>query len=295
MNDLKNNSHEKTTGILIFDLNCHLMYSNHDGRLLYGGVSEPVTPSLENRISFEVNRLCFRLKKVADSQLGEAAVFEKSRLTIFSTTSGNIGHRIHGSLIADEMTKKPCVFIQIEVEKQQGGTAKLNLAYYQSTYRLTRREIQILELLSKGASYKEIGYTLTISAHTVRDHIKNIRFKLHAEGKCGILARLIEDGVVSDETNLSCEADSTHDEGPWPHLGSAELKVPVPKTICAEVEKAVLPMVAHAQSAPKLREDVTTRVGRASNLKANCTMKAASTEPWRLTSKRDIQQHRKSL
>lgn len=45
--------------------------------------------------------------------------------------------------------------------------------------KLTRREYEILSFLAKGQSYKEIGEQLSISALTVRAHMRNIYEKLH--------------------------------------------------------------------------------------------------------------------
>lgn len=43
---------------------------------------------------------------------------------------------------------------------------------------LTKREKEILRLLSKGIKHKDIADNLFISVHTVRTHIKNIKLKL---------------------------------------------------------------------------------------------------------------------
>jgi len=48
---------------------------------------------------------------------------------------------------------------------------------------LTKREIELLELLSKGFRYKEIAEMLFISLDTVRTHIRNIYIKLQVNSK----------------------------------------------------------------------------------------------------------------
>jgi DNA-binding NarL/FixJ family response regulator len=48
---------------------------------------------------------------------------------------------------------------------------------------LTQREHEILELLSKGYFYKEIGTQLGISMNTVRTHLKHIYEKLHVQSR----------------------------------------------------------------------------------------------------------------
>jgi DNA-binding NarL/FixJ family response regulator len=49
--------------------------------------------------------------------------------------------------------------------------------------RLTPREKEILELVAKGMLYKEIADELSISFHTVRQHIGKIYEKLHVQNK----------------------------------------------------------------------------------------------------------------
>ena len=50
-------------------------------------------------------------------------------------------------------------------------------------YNLTKREIDILQLLAKGMLYKEIALQLGISANTVKQHIHNIYEKLHVQNR----------------------------------------------------------------------------------------------------------------
>ena len=53
----------------------------------------------------------------------------------------------------------------------------------QSSTQLTKRENEILHLLSKGLLYKEISDQLNISTGTVRQHIHNIYEKLHVQNR----------------------------------------------------------------------------------------------------------------
>lgn len=48
---------------------------------------------------------------------------------------------------------------------------------------LTKREIEILEQLSKGLNYQQVADNLFISQGTVRKHIENIYAKLHVHNK----------------------------------------------------------------------------------------------------------------
>lgn len=48
---------------------------------------------------------------------------------------------------------------------------------------LSQREKEVLELVAQGLLYKEIALRLTISAETVKKHLKNIYQKLHVQNK----------------------------------------------------------------------------------------------------------------
>lgn len=54
---------------------------------------------------------------------------------------------------------------------------------YKELENLTRRELEILDLLDKGYRYKEIADRLCISFETVRTHIHNIYEKLHVQSR----------------------------------------------------------------------------------------------------------------
>ena len=46
--------------------------------------------------------------------------------------------------------------------------------------RLTRRELEALQLLAEGLSYKQIADRLGITLNTVNNHLRNVREKLDA-------------------------------------------------------------------------------------------------------------------
>jgi NarL family two-component system response regulator LiaR len=58
---------------------------------------------------------------------------------------------------------------------------------------LTGREQEVLELLSQGLIYKQIGEKLFISHETVKQHIKKIYNKLHVQNKVEALNRMRND------------------------------------------------------------------------------------------------------
>ncbi len=61
---------------------------------------------------------------------------------------------------------------------------------------LTKREKQILQVLSEGLSNKETANTLFISSHTVDSHVKNMLSKFQAKNKVELVKLAIEKGFI---------------------------------------------------------------------------------------------------
>lgn len=55
---------------------------------------------------------------------------------------------------------------------------------------MTAREKEILEMLEKGMSTKEIANTLLISFHTVESHRKNLRIKFEAKNSSELIMKV---------------------------------------------------------------------------------------------------------
>lgn len=63
---------------------------------------------------------------------------------------------------------------------------------------LTARETDILRLVAKGLSNRDIAAQLTISEHTVKNHLKNIFHKLHLENRSQLVRYVYERGWMSE-------------------------------------------------------------------------------------------------
>ena len=61
---------------------------------------------------------------------------------------------------------------------------------------LTSRELQVLGLLSEGASNKEIARRLAISVHTAKFHVASILEKLDATGRTDAVAHAVRLGLL---------------------------------------------------------------------------------------------------
>jgi DNA-binding NarL/FixJ family response regulator len=76
-----------------------------------------------------------------------------------------------GSPMSSQIARKVVAAFQNKKNNQQANEAELDV--------LSKREKEILEMLSKGLLYKEISDMMFISTETVRKHVYHIYEKLH--------------------------------------------------------------------------------------------------------------------
>lgn len=71
------------------------------------------------------------------------------------------------------------------LKRMQGGNSasKPSVAEPQGNNVLTPREMQLLKLLTRGYTYREVARDLEVSSHTVNSHIKNLYRKLSVNTK----------------------------------------------------------------------------------------------------------------
>jgi two-component system NarL family response regulator len=62
---------------------------------------------------------------------------------------------------------------------------------------LSPRELEILEMLSRGFTHKEIARAFGISRYTVRNHINNINQKLDVCDRTEAASVAIQQGIIS--------------------------------------------------------------------------------------------------
>jgi DNA-binding NarL/FixJ family response regulator len=61
---------------------------------------------------------------------------------------------------------------------------------------LTRREKEVIQLISEGLSNKEIGEKLILSTHTIDSHRKNLLSKFNAKNKAELVKKAMEKGLL---------------------------------------------------------------------------------------------------
>ncbi len=105
------------------------------------------------------------------------------------------------NIFSAEITKK--IFAknsdELFVNKMSSGTAGSSssaLSIQRVKYPLTRREVEIVRLISQGMSNKEIGNRLFLAHGTVKNHVTNILTKLDAKDRAQAVSIAIGTGLI---------------------------------------------------------------------------------------------------
>lgn len=69
------------------------------------------------------------------------------------------------------------------------------------TTKVSRREMEIIQLISLGFTDKEIAPKVNISHHTVKDHRKRIMQKLDCHNAASIVRRAYELGILKVQSS----------------------------------------------------------------------------------------------
>ena len=62
---------------------------------------------------------------------------------------------------------------------------------------ITKRELEVLEEMSKGLTSKEIAQKMFVSNHTIISHKKNLVQKLNARNAVDLMVKAIRKGLIS--------------------------------------------------------------------------------------------------
>ncbi len=115
-----------------------------------------------------------------DEQIFEALSAGASGYILKKTPPGKLLESIQelmegGSPMSSQIARKVVAAFQNKQSKTHPAESALDI--------LSKREKEILEMLSKGLLYKEIGEAMFISTETVRKHVYHIYEKLHVTNR----------------------------------------------------------------------------------------------------------------
>jgi non-specific serine/threonine protein kinase len=89
------------------------------------------------------------------------------------------------------------------------GTAAGMVKTPSAQHGLTRREVEVLDLVRQGCSNREIGERLFISERTARTHVQNILDKLNLSTRAAAAAYAVEHGLVARHNRSPADEQSS--------------------------------------------------------------------------------------
>lgn len=92
------------------------------------------------------------------------------------------------------MYLSPAITTAAALKNEAGGISPRHIA---DAHRLTRRELQVLQLIADGKSTKEIAATLEVSVKTIETHRKQLMDKLDIRTIAGLTKYCIREGLTS--------------------------------------------------------------------------------------------------
>jgi DNA-binding CsgD family transcriptional regulator len=177
-------------GILIFDLRSKLQYINEEALTIVSStqkISKPIITSEELHIPKEIYNCCYRLKESIELDNGIPSITNDHNHIndIMRSNTGN--YAIRAFLIEGKRKEYSHILVLLEKTIE---THSINFSMAKTEFQLTDRELEVLVLLCEGFSNKEISKKLSITVHTVKDHMKHIMEKTHTTSRGEIVAIL---------------------------------------------------------------------------------------------------------
>jgi DNA-binding CsgD family transcriptional regulator len=97
-------------------------------------------------------------------------------------------YRVRGTCLGAEILGRPAALVLVERLAPPWASA----AQLRARYRLTPREVEVVQLLARGWSNSRIASALSVSRHTTRRHVEHVLLKLEVHSRASVAARLLE-------------------------------------------------------------------------------------------------------
>jgi DNA-binding CsgD family transcriptional regulator len=169
-------------GILILDAKNSLVYSNGAALDYFPGLRKGKMPR-------EIVDLCRSYRGRPGARPGPA---EGAACLVVDSISG-FPFSLRALPLAERRSAKTKGHVMVLVEKiVDRHFADLDFDRLGRDYGLSKRETEVLALISRGLSNLEIAGKLFICEYTVKDHIKKILSKMNVTSRSGIIASLLQ-------------------------------------------------------------------------------------------------------
>lgn len=177
-------------GVMLFGGTGDVLFMNAEAEVLsrqiigarYGSGAQEVLPT-------EVLDLCVSLRRLLENENLEDSDGRNELRRV--TGDVNAPVLLRGFPLAPHSpTDDACMLILME---KLGRERHVVPDQAKDQFRLTDREVEIVKYISEGWTNKEIANHLTISEHTVKEHVRHLLKKTKSTTRTGILAQIFQD------------------------------------------------------------------------------------------------------
>jgi DNA-binding CsgD family transcriptional regulator len=170
-------------GLLLLDMEGNVSFSNSIARQFLQ--LEPTHKQILEKLRYE-------LIKLAKTRCPGKDQSEEVEAVIESVVSASTHHWYALRAFTLNQGHQQSPLIAILVEKiDLKRSARLDLLKARQVFKLTPREIEVIEILHAGVTDKQIASVLGVSTQTVRGYMKIIRAKLGVSSRTAILYKLL--------------------------------------------------------------------------------------------------------
>jgi DNA-binding CsgD family transcriptional regulator len=177
-------------GILIFDMNNKLHYSNNEALAMVPGLLQTTDAVIDatQQVPEQIYDLYNIVRREAAEKRPPSA--EKPNCTILHGKEGFI-YSVRAFCMGFQAKNNNPTHIMVLLEKVV-EKHRVDYEKIKNDFKLTKREIDVLMLICEGLTNKEISAKLSICEYTVKDHIKKIMRKTNAASRSEVITRTLQ-------------------------------------------------------------------------------------------------------
>ncbi|HEY3197097.1 MAG TPA: helix-turn-helix transcriptional regulator [Nitrospirales bacterium] len=174
-------------GILILSTSGHLLYKDRRAWQLCAALDPSGEEESVKTLPLPVQELCGEINKLLQVRT-DAKDWEQFRVKRVFEVSGQ-QLLLSGLGLPDRHgLQQSRILITVEEIGRRPGPS---IEYLKDVFRLTDREIMVVQNLLKGWTNKEIANELKVTEQTIKEHIKHIMAKTKTTTRTGILVQVI--------------------------------------------------------------------------------------------------------
>ena len=182
-------------GVLILDHHNKVLYRNEEAQAILYLLSKIWAHSdhpgngQSGTVPVEILKLCDKLR--ATSAANHIDKTEQIACLTSTVSFGSEAYSLRALLLDKDIESKESSPIVVLIENISPAQ-RFDLEKARDRYQLTFKEKEVVQLLFKGFTNKEVANELSIGTYTLKDHLKNIRQKMGVYTRTGILSKVIQ-------------------------------------------------------------------------------------------------------